>query len=77
MKIILVLIFFGITISGHDNVPADAYKKLVGEIEIAHEDLVGIVKKQNDTIRAQLVEIIQLKRQLKERSVQKKIEEKC
>lgn len=71
----LVLVSF-VTISGHNQAPADAYQQLYRQLEIAHEDLISVLQSKDAIIKAQLIEIIHLKKQIKERSKQNGIEEK-
>ncbi len=71
----LVLVSF-VTISGHSKVPADAYQQLYRQLEIAHEDLISVLRSKDEIIKAQLIEIIYLRKQIKERSQQNGIGEK-
>ncbi len=63
-------------ISGHDQVPADPYKQLFGQLEVAYEDLLDVLHKKDAIIKSQIVEIIQLKMQIKKNNTQKEIEDK-
>lgn len=62
----LVMLSF-ISINGRDHVSDDAYKQLYRQLEIAHEDLISVLQSKDAIIKAQLIEIIQLKKQIKER----------
>lgn len=73
--ILAIVSFF--KISGHDHVPADSYKQLFGQLELAYEDLMSSLQKKEAIIKSQMIEIVQLKMQIKKNNAQKKeIEDK-
>ncbi len=66
----LFLLFICFNICGQNQVPAETYKQLFCQLEVAYEDLTGIVHSKDEIIKAQIIEIIQLKKQIKERGKQ-------
>lgn len=73
VTIFLLLVCF--KISGHDHVPADTYKQLFSQLEVAYEDLINRLQTKDAIIKAKDIEIIQLRQQIKESGKQNRIEE--